>query len=447
MVGRVRSVRHGDGLFKDIVVAPSAALRAARGGAGGARQPDAGPTRRRSTRGRARSEPRARGRSAALARGRPARADRRSAACLPAQARVLRSVPARRGLLWARPAARPTACWRGRPRAGCRTCSSAGACWALAGSPSCWSASGSGSARHALPSSASRGRARAGADAGDDRGRRCSSGGWPPVFDVPGPRPAARSALARARARERGGGHAASSRPVDRRVRARERDAAPVRIYEDLRVVQRRLARAAGAGGAAGRWPRSSTSGTCRCVRGRYFRDLAENNRIRAVTHPRPARAARSTATAACSPRTGRPSTCVLTPEHSGRPRPRRWSGLALIAFDRGEAACASASTRGAALPPGGGQGGRERRGRRHRRGAPPGGAGGQRRRGAAALLPAGRRPPPTRSGTWARSRTASCELAEFDEPRAGHRRGPGRARVAVQPRAHGQGRPAAHRS
>ena len=64
-----------------------------------------------------------------------------------------------------------------------------------------------------------------------------------------------------------------------------------MRIYEDLRVVQSRLARA-----AEHSWSSLVgalvvlTSGTCRWCAARYFRDLAENNRIRAVPHRRAAR-------------------------------------------------------------------------------------------------------------------------------------------------------------
>ena len=89
-----------------------------------------------------------------------------------------------------------------------------------------------------------------------------------------------------------------------------------VRIYEDLRVVQARLAVVQTHGGAC--WWRSwaSTSGTSRWCAGSYFRDQAENNRTRAVPIAAPRgplldRAGRVLVE-------NRPSfNVVLTPEHS----------------------------------------------------------------------------------------------------------------------------------
>ena len=92
---------------------------------------------------------------------------------------------------------------------------------------------------------------------------------------------------------------------MDRQMR--RLGATRVRIYEDLRTVQRRvgvvqfLVAPAVAGLLVYFWH-------LQVIRGKYFRDLAENNRIRAL--PIPLRAdPSSTARAGSWPRTARPST------------------------------------------------------------------------------------------------------------------------------------------
>ena len=209
-----------------------------------------------------------------------------------------------------------------------------------------------------------------------------------------------------------------------------------MRIYEDLRVVQTRLA-VLQALVVALVGVLVLQFWNLQVLRARHFRDLAENNRSRLVTLAAPR--------GALLDRHGqvlvgnRPSfNVVLNPEHAGD-LDQVVSRLA-GALGMGEAAIRERLARRPALPAGGREDGRDARRRGCPRRAPAGAARGERRGGSAALLSARlRRGPRPRAG--GRDHGAPAPARRVPGPRPGVARRPGGSRVPLQPRPDGPGR------
>ena len=200
-----------------------------------------------------------------------------------------------------------------------------------------------------------------------------------------------------------------------------------VRIYEDLRVVQSRLAVLQAlavvlvAALVIQFW-------NLQVIRARHFRGLAENNRSRLVTLAAPR--------GALLDREGqvlvgnRPSfNVVLVPELADN-LDRLVTRLSHDAR-RGRGGDPRAARPPPALQPRGGEDRRDPRGRRRARGAAAGAAGGQRGGGAAALVSArlGRR---ARARPGGRDHGAAAAARGVQGPRPGLARGPGRHRVGA---------------
>ena len=435
MVGRVRSVKSGERALQGDPGRALRALRAPGGGDGGARAPEPALTRAAATGAEPEAAVKVFWTALALLAALLAAVGAEPRAARPGP--HLRSLPARGGLL--RPHGRrdPRHAGGGRGGLGAGRPLRRAACWASPGSPRCWSASGWALGSHALPPRRAGG-PRCWCWSRPRSWTRCSSSALAASSTSQAYALSPLGLLVRAR-RERGRGRASSS---SRGPAVCAGGAAAVRIYEDLRacsaawrrpdvvVACRGAARRlllAPAGGArqatSASWPRTTASAPCPSppraapLFDRNGRILAENRSSFNV---------------------------VLTTEHSDDLRRRAGAARrTLLAFDPAEVR-ERLDSAGPALPLGGGEGRRHRRGRGHGRGAAPGAAGGERGGGARCARTRWARRPPT-PRPRGRGHGAAARDERLRRARAGHRGGPGRHRAAVQPRAHGPGRPAPH--
>ena len=200
-----------------------------------------------------------------------------------------------------------------------------------------------------------------------------------------------------------------------------------VRIYEDLRVVQSRLAVLQAL--AVALVPLLVIQfWNLQVIRARHFREpggeqpLAPRDPRRAARRPPRPRGPR--------PR-GQPPLVQRRARPGARREPRPGGRPARHDARRGGGGDPRAARPPPALPSRGGEDRRHARGRRRARGAAAGAAGGQRRGGAAALVPPrlGRRP---RARPGGRDHGAAAGARGVQGPRPGLARGPGRHRVGA---------------